>query len=258
MGTHTPLPPPPSTPSTWGKAEMAAIMRSATATRVTLSAPKASKGAFMGNAHAIRASCKAMNSRAVRLTTTMASNSEVSSSYAAALMGMAKETGALEAIHADMDALETICTEDLTSFLSNSTVPKDKKSAMLTQIAKEGQFSPATGNFLALLVDKQRIDLLAEIIEEFDGLYCEETDTQVATVTSAVQLENEQQFLIAKKLQEMTGAKNIKLKPQVDASLIGGFVVTYGANGSQQIDMSVSGQLEKVASSMGVPMSATA
>ena len=77
-------------------------------------------------------------------------------------------------------------------------------------------------------------------------------------MTSAVQLENEQQFLIAKKLQEMTGAKNIKLKPQVDASLIGGFVVTYGTGGSQQIDMSVAGQLEKVASSMGVPMSATA
>jgi F-type H+-transporting ATPase subunit delta len=75
---------------------------------------------------------------------------------------------------------------------------------------------------------------------------------QVATVTSAVQLENEQQFLIAKKLQEMTGAKNIKLKPQVDAALIGGFVVTYGVNGSSQIDMSVSGQINKVASSMGI------
>ena len=39
------------------------------------------------------------------------------------------------------------------------------------------------------------------------------TPDQVATVTSAVKLENEQQFMIAKKIQEMTGAKNIKLKP---------------------------------------------
>merc|ERR1711970_1170074 len=145
-----------------------------------------------------------------------------------------------------MDALETICTEDLTSFLSNSTVPKDEKAAMLSQIAKEGQFSAATGNFLSLLVDKQRIDLLAEIIEEFDGLYCDETDTQVATVTSAVQLENEQQFLIAKKLQEMTGAKNIKLKPEVDESLLGGFVVKYGKDGSGFIDMSVKGQVRQL------------
>merc|ERR1719276_3718 len=189
------------------------------------------------------------------MTTKMASNAEVSSSYASALLEMAKATSSLEAIHADMDALDTICTDDLVDFLSNATATKEKKAAVISSIVKEGQFSAATGNFLSLLVDKQRIDLLAEIIEEFDNFYCEETDTQVATVTSAVQLENEQQFLIAKKLQEMTGAKNIKLKPQVDASLIGGFVVTYGANGSQQIDMSVAGQIEKVASSMGVTVS---
>jgi hypothetical protein len=73
---------------------------------------------------------------------------------------------------------------------------------------------------------------------------------QVATVTSAVKLENEQQFLIAKKLQEMTGAKNIKLKPQVDESLIGGFVVAYGPGGSNFVDMSVKGQLDKISASM--------
>lgn len=69
---------------------------------------------------------------------------------------------------------------------------------------------------------------------------------QVATVTSAVKLENEQQFMIAKKIQEMTGAKNIKLKPEVDPSLLGGFVVTYGKDGSGYIDMSVAGQVKQL------------
>jgi F-type H+-transporting ATPase subunit delta len=108
-----------------------------------------------------------------------AGNPEVSASYAAALLEMAKSTNALEAIHADMDSLDTICTEDLTQFLANATVPKAKKIAVVESITKEGQFSPATGNFLNLLIDKQRIDLLSEIIESFDNLYCEETDTQV-------------------------------------------------------------------------------
>jgi hypothetical protein len=67
---------------------------------------------------------------------------------------------------------------------------------------------------------------------------------QVATVTSAVKLENEQQFLIAKKIQEMTGAKNIKLKPEVDPSLLGGFVISYGKDRSGFIDMSVAGQVK--------------
>lgn len=67
---------------------------------------------------------------------------------------------------------------------------------------------------------------------------------QVATLRSAVKLEQEQQFLIAKKLQELTGSKNIKLKPVIDQSLIAGFVVEYG---SSQIDLSIRGQVERVA-----------
>lgn len=66
----------------------------------------------------------------------------------------------------------------------------------------------------------------------------------MATLRSAVKLEQEQQFLIAKKLQELTGSKNIKLKPVIDQSLIAGFVVEYG---SSQIDLSIRGQIEKVA-----------
>ena len=42
------------------------------------------------------------------------------------------------------------------------------------------------------------------------------------------------------------GAKNIKLKPEVDADLIGGFIVQFGKGGSGLIDMSVRGQLAKL------------
>ena len=70
---------------------------------------------------------------------------------------------------------------------------------------------------------------------------------QVAVLRSAVKLEQEQQFLIAKKLQELTGSKNIKLKPVIDESLIAGFTVEYG---SAQIDMSVKGQLESISSEL--------
>ena len=53
--------------------------------------------------------------------------------------------------------------------------------------------------------------------------------------------------MIAKKLQELTGSKNIKLKPVLDESLIAGFVVEYG---SSQIDLSVAGQLNKIAAEL--------
>ena len=70
---------------------------------------------------------------------------------------------------------------------------------------------------------------------------------QVATVVSAVKLEQEQQLIIAKKLQELTGSKNIKLKPEYDESLIAGFVVEYG---SSQIDLSVRGAIDRVKSQL--------
>lgn len=66
----------------------------------------------------------------------------------------------------------------------------------------------------------------------------------MAVLRSAVKLEQEQQFLIAKKLQELTGSKNIKLKPVIDQSLIAGFVVEFG---SSQIDLSIKAQIERVA-----------
>lgn len=69
----------------------------------------------------------------------------------------------------------------------------------------------------------------------------------MATLRSAVKLEQEQQFLIAKKLQELTGSKNIKLKPVIDETLIAGFVVEYG---SSQIDLSVKGQLDKISAEL--------
>ena len=70
--------------------------------------------------------------------------------------------------------------------------------------------------------------------------------TQVATVTSAVKLNNTQQEEIAQKLQSITGAKTIKLKRLIDPSIIAGFVIKYGRDGSRVIDMSVKGQLDNL------------
>ncbi|KIY91813.1 ATP synthase delta chain [Monoraphidium neglectum] len=54
---------------------------------------------------------------------------------------------------------------------------------------------------------------------------------------------------------ELTGSKNIKLKPIIDASLIAGFVVEYG---SSQIDLSIRGQVERVAENLTREMTVVA
>jgi len=185
----------------------------------------------------------------------LAKKNEVSESYAKALVDLAEEKGQLEPIHADVDAVANLLKENkpLAELLSNPVVDAEKKRAVLTKLGKEAGFQTYTNNFLNLLLEKDRLSLLDEVCESFEEAYCKLTDTQVAVVRSAVKLEQEQQFLIAKKLQELTGSKNIKLRPMIDTSLIAGFVVEYG---SSQIDLSIKGQIEKVADQLTTEMTA--
>lgn len=198
---------------------------------------------FLGVNGALRAPSVGQARRRVA-TMTMA-NEQVGAAYAVALIELAQSKDVLEAVHADVDSLMSILKEDetLREFLVNPIITDEKKKELLESLAKEAGFNDSTKTFLFLTVDKGRIDCLEEICQFFESEYCRLTDTQVATLRSAVKLEQEQQFLIAKKLQELTGSKNIKLKPIVDTSLIAGFVVEYG---SSQIDLSVKGQLDKI------------
>ena len=169
-----------------------------------------------------------------------------------ALAESAQGAGSLDAVHADAETFAAYCSANrsIVDVLSNPVLTEGKKKDLVAKLAKEGNFSALFVNFLNLLVDKRRIALVDNILADFEEIYCGLTDTQVATVTSAVKLENEQQFAIAKKLQQMTGAKNIKLKPVVDPALLGGFIVQYGKDGSASVDLSVKGQMDQLAAQL--------
>ena len=173
---------------------------------------------------------------------------QVATQYATAFVQLAKDKNVLDDVRSDMDSVASLMKNDakLSSFLTNPVADSDKKKELIGAIAKEGEFSALSSNFLCLLVDKQRIGGIADICDSFENIYCEVTDTEVATVTSAAALDNDQQFEIAKKLQKLTGAKNIKLKPKVDSSLISGLVIQYGKGGSKLLDMSAKGQLAAI------------
>merc|ERR1719191_1530020 len=178
-------------------------------------------------------------------TSAKAENQVISAQYAQALLDVAQASSDLESVHSDIDSLHAIMQENasLCSVMANPLVSPDKKIALIQKISSEGSFNKTTTNFLNLLVDKGRVDCIAEIVEAFEDIYCLATDTRVATVSSAVTLDEEQQFLIAKKVQELTQSKSVKIKPVVDEALIGGFVVEYG---SSKIDLSVRGAFERV------------
>ncbi|KIY95955.1 F-type H+-transporting ATPase subunit delta [Monoraphidium neglectum] len=105
---------------------------------------------------------------------------DVSDSYAKALVELSEEKGRLEQVHADVDAVASLIKENskLTDLLYNPVVEGDKKKAVLAKISKEAGFQTYTSNFLNVLVQKDRLNLLPEIVESFEEQYCELTDTQ--------------------------------------------------------------------------------
>eukprot|EP00210_Caulerpa_lentillifera_P000640 g618.t1 len=180
-----------------------------------------------------------------RPLTAMASNEGVATVYANALATLADSTEKLEVIHRDIDQLSKLLndTEGLAEFLSNPITDKNKKQSVLSTLCKEEGFDQYTVNFLNLVMEKGRASFLIEMCNMFEEQYCKMSDTLVVTLTSAVQLDESERFEIVQKLQELSGAKYVKLKPVIDPRIIAGFTLEYG---SSQIDLSVKGQLERL------------
>ncbi|KAI0529461.1 hypothetical protein KFK09_002011 [Dendrobium nobile] len=68
------------------------------------------------------------------------------------------------------------------------------------------------------------------------------------SVSSALKLDERQVSLIARKVKRLTGFTNLRLENTIDPTLIAGFVISYGDDGSNIIDLSVKGQLANLAS----------
>lgn len=165
--------------------------------------------------------------------------------YAAALLQFAQANNMLEMINGDMEKLSHLLkNRELYDFLINPITENGKKKSILKSIADDAKFQTYTLNFLNLLISKQKIGIVNNILKEFESLYNELTDTQVAFVSSALKLENRELAQIAKKIQSLTGARNVKLKCSIDSSLIAGFVIRFGKDASRIIDMSVKSRLE--------------
>nr|ADE75618.1 unknown [Picea sitchensis] len=165
--------------------------------------------------------------------------------YAAALLQFAQANNMLEMINGDMEKLSHLLkNRELYDFLINPITENGKKKSILKSIADDAKFQTYTLNFLNLLISKQKIGIVNNILKEFESLYNELTDTQVAFVSSALKLENRELAQIAKKIQSLTGARNVKLKCIIDSSLIAGFVIRFGKDASRIIDMSVKSRLE--------------
>ncbi|XP_065048256.1 ATP synthase delta chain, chloroplastic-like [Musa acuminata AAA Group] len=173
------------------------------------------------------------------------------SRYANALADVARSNGSLEASITDMEKVDRLFADpEVQSFFANPIVAPDRKAELVKEITASCELRPHTANFLNILIEMQRIDIVKEIAREFEACCNRMTNTEVAIVSSVVRLEPQDLAHIAQAVQRLTGAKNVRIKTVLDPSLIAGFTIRYGPSGSKFIDMSVKKQINDIASQL--------
>ncbi len=166
----------------------------------------------------------------------MADNNTIARPYARAAFELARDKGTLakwsEALAAARDAL---ADGQAARFLSHPALNDDQRLDFLTDLMKKagGKASLLAGgskegkNFLKLLVEYNRVDVLPEISAQFEILKANVENTVEVTVTSAVALSAAQKKAITAALKKRLG-RTVHLETEIDESLIGGAVIRAG------------------------------
>ena len=109
----------------------------------------------------------------------------------------------------------------------NPTVPADRRKTWLREIGKASGFIPKIENFIDVLIERNRLDLLEEITQTYEKLLDERLGIARAVVRAAQPLNEAQQKNLATKLGVATG-KQVRMQVSVDPTLLGGMVAQVG------------------------------
>jgi F-type H+-transporting ATPase subunit delta len=161
--------------------------------------------------------------------------------YAQAVFEIARETQAFDAWERDLDILNAVMTDSVTSsYLRSPKTPAADKQALLDKALENA--SPEAKRLSSMLLERRRLASVPEIYEKYQSLLLEEKGIVIADVTTAVPLDDAGEKMIQKQLSELVG-KDVEVRTQVDPAIIGGMVARIGDN---LIDGSVSSQLRRL------------
>jgi F-type H+-transporting ATPase subunit delta len=171
--------------------------------------------------------------------------SKIADPYARALFDFSVEKNIMHQITADFQNLDIFLNEtpELIEYLNNPVVKQEAKGEILAKTLKS-QINTETFKFLMVLVDRDRINLVKSVIANYLELVYETASIKTIEVSTAFPFTNSQKNTLIQKLKELTKAREIRLIINVDASLIGGFLIK---TESKVIDFTVKNQLQKLA-----------
>lgn len=166
----------------------------------------------------------------------------VSNRYARALLETAEQEGLTDNVYNDFQLVLSVfnASHELRAMTASPVFQQWRKKKIYQELFT-GRVSPLVLNFLILLLDKRRGELIQSIIIQFQNQYDTLKNRLAVEITSAIGLNEEMQGKIIQKLIQITN-KTILPQFKVNPNLKGGVLVriedwVYDATIKNQLDV---------------------
>ncbi len=171
-------------------------------------------------------------------------SSGVFARYARSLADVAFASGEESEVDRDLALYRDIfqAVPDALAALDSPAVPRETKEKVLQELMARYPVGRATGNFLRVLLENNRIRYFGEICDAFARISNERRGIVSAQVVTAAELAPEELAQLQEKLASALGC-TVSLQVRTDAGLVGGLVVQIG---STVYDGSIRAQLNEV------------
>jgi F-type H+-transporting ATPase subunit delta len=164
--------------------------------------------------------------------------------YASAAFTVASQTGDFDAwLQTLTEVARVLRMPSAHVIFLSPAVAAQQKAAALDHIVPSA--SPTVRNFLHILVDRDRLYAIPDIVEALQELINQRRGIITAEVTTAVPLDAELEHVVAQRLATYLASTpdKVTIHAHVDPAIIGGVVARVG---DQVIDDSVRGRLERL------------
>lgn len=138
-----------------------------------------------------------------------------------------------------------VSNEDVTEILSSPSLTGKQQADIVTGLCGD-EINAEVQNFIALLAENKRLELLTEIVTLFESLKDNQEKTIEVDVLTAFPLADSTEKSIVEALKNRL-QRDVSLRSEVDKSLLGGMIIRAG---DLVIDGSVRGKLSKLAEAM--------
>ncbi len=164
--------------------------------------------------------------------------------YATALFELARDSGALDRVAADLTRLAEMIGEsaDLRRLIRSPVVTRAAQGRAVEAVLEKAELDPLVRRFIGVVVANRRLFALEAIIAAFRADLARHRGEITAVVSTAQPLSDTQRTALDGALRRAIGSK-VSIETKIEPELLGGLVVKVG---SRMFDSSLRSKLQRL------------